>query len=125
MGSGMITPKPYRKRETARASLYRTDQWRKLRKLVIARDPVCTWCGIKPSTQADHVTHAPDNARFYDPTIIVGACRSCNMQRAGRERWKQEHELQAQSPKQKRLVEVGRTIDTIFDSLMLKQRRDE
>ena len=116
----MVVAKPYRSRRVGRDSLYATPQWRKLRKLIIQRDPVCTWCGVKPSTQADHVMHVPDNARFYDPTIIVGACRSCNMQRAGRERWRQEHELQAQSPKQKRLGEVTRTIDTMFDQLVAK-----
>lgn len=111
--------KAYRERRVKRHSLYTTPEWRKLRKLIIARDPICTWCGIKPSTQADHVMHAPDNARFYDPTIIVGACRSCNMQRAGRERWKQEHERLAQSPKQKRQAEVGRTLDALFDQVII------
>ena len=121
----MVVAKPYRKRETARASLYGTAQWKALRKMIVKRDPVCAWCGVKPSTQADHVMHVPNNSRFFDPTIIVGACRGCNMQRAGRERWRLEHELQAQSPKQKRLAEVGRTIDTMFDSLMLKHTKSE
>lgn len=56
--------------------------WRRLRLLVLARDPVCTICWQAPSTTADHViplSVRPDLAHV--PSNLRGSCGPCNYSR--------------------------------------------
>ena len=51
--------------------------WRKLRKMVLARDPVCKMCHRVPSTDADHIVPrraGGDN----DLNNLQGLCHSCH-----------------------------------------------
>jgi 5-methylcytosine-specific restriction endonuclease McrA len=59
-------------------------QWRKLRLLILQRDPICKLCSTyrpgrtpAPSTTVDHRT--PKNkGGTDDPTNLQGACHYCN-----------------------------------------------
>lgn len=57
--------------------------WQRLRRQILARDPVCTLCGTRPSTEVDHIVplhrgglSAPENLR--------GTCKPCNAGWRGR-----------------------------------------
>ena len=53
--------------------------WRRLREMVLARDPVCTICWRRPATTVDHVVPLsvrPDLAHVV--SNLRGACASCN-----------------------------------------------
>jgi 5-methylcytosine-specific restriction protein A len=58
---------------------YATAQWSNLRKLVLARDPLCMWpenggC-TKPSTIADHkIPHRGDRSLWADMNNLQGLC---------------------------------------------------
>jgi hypothetical protein len=63
-----------------RQRLYSGAAWRRLRRIVIARDKVCTSCGSDETRQLHHVkpwaTH-PD-LRF-DPDNVVLLCKPCHI----------------------------------------------
>ena len=64
------------------AAFYRSGEWRRLRKAVLARDPVCKTRGCgRPSTHCDHIVprsrggaDTADNCR--------GLCTSCHNRRS-------------------------------------------
>lgn len=58
--------------------------WRRLRKMVLARDPVCVTCRRRPSAHVDHIRakasggdDAMDNLR--------GLCEGCHMRKTARD----------------------------------------
>lgn len=61
--------------------IYSTKKWRELRAQVLREEPVCHWCGRRPSTQADHVVELARGGAPYDRSNLVGACRQCNSRR--------------------------------------------
>ena len=106
----------YRKRQTNKQSLYETTRWKKVRKLIIARDPVCHWCKSKPSTVADHLAHSKGDERFFDESNLVGSCWSCNAARAGKKRAMMH--APAPTPRTKARAEANELIDNMFARLM-------
>lgn len=75
------------------AHLYDGPRWQKLRKLVLAKHPVCTRCNERLSTLADHIVPAgvaieevkaskrfplDPWAGFYLMSNLTGLCRSCH-----------------------------------------------
>jgi len=60
---------------------YRTAEWRRLRAIVLARDPVCRTprCG-RPSSHVDHVTPRREGGSD-DPLNLRGLCESCHNRR--------------------------------------------
>lgn len=52
-------------------------RWRRLRKMVLARDPICTACKRAPSTDADHIV---PKSRGGQNTFenLQGLCHSCH-----------------------------------------------
>lgn len=63
-----------------------SSQWRKLRDLVLARDPICQECykrgHIQPSTDADHVSGDPSDNSMRN---LQGLCHSCHSRKTRRE----------------------------------------
>lgn len=58
---------------------YNCRQWQKLRKIVLARDPVCVICLRLASVIADHIIpHKGKRELFWDLTNLQGLCRSCH-----------------------------------------------
>ncbi len=70
--------------------LYSTARWKRLRRQILRRDPLCVECDkmgvVEPSTQADHVVpHAGDLDLFYDESNLQGLCRTCHSSKTGKE----------------------------------------
>jgi len=67
---------------------YHRAQWRNLRTLVLARDPICMWkegC-TAPSTDADHIIpHRGDYRMFCDLTNLQGLCHEHHSKKTSRE----------------------------------------
>ena len=64
--------------------IYGTARWKAIRKQVIEAQPICHWCQVKPSTQADHLIEVDRCDDPFDITLIVGSCASCNASRGAR-----------------------------------------
>jgi 5-methylcytosine-specific restriction endonuclease McrA len=56
--------------------------WRAIRAKVIARDPICKICGVRPSTHCDHI-EARTDAHAEDR--LQGLCGPCHDQKSSRE----------------------------------------
>jgi 5-methylcytosine-specific restriction protein A len=58
--------------------------WRKLRRRILARDPICTICHRAASTQVDH--HRPKaNGGDDNEMNLRGVCADCHGTKTGRE----------------------------------------
>lgn len=58
---------------------YRRAHWQRLRAMVLQRDPICQYCGRRPSTCVDHkIPHRGDYAKFCDPDNLAGSCKPCH-----------------------------------------------
>jgi 5-methylcytosine-specific restriction protein A len=56
--------------------------WEKLRQFVLYRDPVCQVCGLRPSTEVDHIIPG-DN---HSPANLQGICADpCHKEKTARE----------------------------------------
>ncbi len=78
---------------------YHSTAWRRLTGEIQRRDVyTCHWCG-GPSSLIDHVIRSDEAPeRFFDPSNLVAACRSCNQgRRQNGDAWKARH--QAESPR--------------------------
>lgn len=49
--------------------------WTEIRKRVLARDPTCKICGVRPSTHCDHIRAKTDDDR---PSQLQGVCATCH-----------------------------------------------
>lgn len=59
-------------------------RWRKLRRLILNRDPICKICGRRPSTEVDHLVPLAaggDNS----PTNLQGVCKRCHSKKTATE----------------------------------------
>lgn len=69
-------------REKRESSTERTydKRWRKLRKFVLARDPICMDCGEAPSTEVDHIIPRAPTQHAADVTEeeLQGLCKPCH-----------------------------------------------
>lgn len=69
-----------------RKRLYKTKQWRAVRKQILQRDPLCVMCKAAASNQVDHIKHDQNNSAFFDPANLRGTCATCNNKRGARDR---------------------------------------
>jgi 5-methylcytosine-specific restriction endonuclease McrA len=51
------------------------------REILLAGNPICHWCGIRPATQADHLR----SDAGHELSNLVPACADCNQRRGGAE----------------------------------------
>lgn len=56
--------------------------WAKIRARILARDPICKLCGIRPSEFCDHIVAKADD---HSETGLQGLCRPCHDQKSSRE----------------------------------------
>lgn len=56
--------------------------WSTIRKRVLARDPICKICGIRPSTVCDHKVAMADDHR---ETALQGICKPCDKAKSSSE----------------------------------------
>ncbi|MFD7861857.1 HNH endonuclease [Streptomyces sp. NPDC059783] len=54
--------------------------WEKIRARILARDPICCICGVRPSTHCDHIV-----AKTDDHTNLQGVCGPCHDQKSSAE----------------------------------------
>ncbi len=60
-------------------------RWLKLRRIVLARDPVCRICGNAASTDADHVVPIREGGAKWSLDNLQGACHVCHSKKTRRE----------------------------------------
>lgn len=56
--------------------------WARIRAEILARDPVCRICTVRPSTHCDHIVAKLDDHR---PEGLQGVCGPCHDQKSARE----------------------------------------
>lgn len=59
-------------------------KWRKLRKEILARDPVCTLCNRRPSEHVDHITSKAAGGND-SPTNLRGLCEKCHKKKTAQD----------------------------------------
>lgn len=56
--------------------------WRQIRARILARDPICTLCGVRPSTHCDHITAKTDD---HSEAGLQGVCAECHSRKSSAE----------------------------------------
>lgn len=56
--------------------------WKKIRARVLARDPICRICGVRPSTRCDHIVAKTDD---HTQAGLQGVCKECHDQKSSAE----------------------------------------
>ncbi|MGW3491751.1 HNH endonuclease signature motif containing protein [Streptomyces sp. NPDC001054] len=56
--------------------------WAKIRARILARDPVCALCGVRPSAFCDHIIAKADD---HSDTGLQGVCGPCHDQKSSAE----------------------------------------
>lgn len=56
--------------------------WRKIRARILARDPICVLCGVRPSEFCDHIVAKADD---HSDAGLQGLCRPCHDQKSSAE----------------------------------------
>ena len=75
----------YNERRGTAASRGYDHRWRKLRLMVLRKEPLCRECG-RGATVVDHVIpHRGDRALFNDPYNLQSLCKACHNKKSGRE----------------------------------------
>lgn len=70
-----------------------------IRPAILARDPICVLCGVRPSCVADHIKAKTDDHR---PAALQGVCGPCHDHKSGVE----GNEAKAAKPGRTRPQEV-------------------
>jgi 5-methylcytosine-specific restriction endonuclease McrA len=53
--------------------------WRRLREQVLAEEPVCRWCRVRPSTVVDHILPRSLYPHLaHERSNLAGSCWPCN-----------------------------------------------
>ena len=73
-----IKTKRWTKKDNGRLLPLNSDAWRKLRKQVLAKEPLCRHCAAQgltvPATEVDHMRGAADNSR----DALQALCKPCH-----------------------------------------------
>jgi 5-methylcytosine-specific restriction endonuclease McrA len=56
--------------------------WPKIRARILARDPICKKCGVRPSAFCDHIVAKADD---HSDAGLQGLCGPCHDQKSSRE----------------------------------------
>lgn len=61
----------------------RDAEWERLRTQVLARDPICVYCKVQPSTHVDHIV---PKSRGGEDSLdnCVGSCSTCNLRKGAK-----------------------------------------
>ena len=77
-------PKRTKQTRKARWHGYGTTRWRKLRKFMLALDPLCRECqGI--ATVLDHIQPVRDGGNPWEPANLQPLCAACHASKSGKE----------------------------------------
>lgn len=76
--------KPFQNAKRKNESLYRTCEWRQLRKETIEKNPCCYYCGSVDNLQVHHITPPKGNRDlFFDTDNLMVVCRYCHSRLTG------------------------------------------
>ncbi|MFF7308164.1 HNH endonuclease signature motif containing protein [Streptomyces sp. NPDC008137] len=56
--------------------------WAKIRARILERDPICTLCGVRPSTHCDHIVAKADD---HGEQGLQGVCGPCHDRKSSAE----------------------------------------
>ena len=89
--------KEYNKSNRPYKKLYNSNHWQRLRKHVLAKQPLCVIClkekRITPATVVDHIKpHKGDEKLFFDINNLQPLCKSCHDRKTAKEdgRWRRK-----------------------------------
>ena len=84
-------------------------RWKKLRKVVLARDPICQVCGEAAATQVDHIIpRRPDqHAADVMEEELQGLCASCHSRKTQQDVKEKSFDISRQSSKVSTLGDGG------------------
>ena len=68
------------KRDMESKSFYDSAAWRKTRKMVLKREPLCRMCG-KPATIVDHIIPIREGGKRLDASNLQPLCHACHNQK--------------------------------------------
>ncbi len=80
--SGMVPRTPETRGTTAERGY--GERWRRLRRMVLNRDPVCKACLREPSTDADHILAKAKGGKDTMDNL-QGMCHACHSAKTNRE----------------------------------------
>lgn len=66
--------------------------WAKIRAAILARDPICKICGVRPSAFCDHIVAKAD---LNGPADLQGVCGPCHDRKSSAE----GHDAQRNNPR--------------------------
>ena len=76
--------------DKSNASFYNSRQWRKLRLMILQRDPLCKECEKKnrfvSSVVADHILPINKGGAKYNPDNLQGLCTTCHNRKSARDK---------------------------------------
>jgi len=71
-------------------SFYNSRQWRKLRLVILQRDPVCKECErlgrVESSTVCDHIQPINKGGAKLNPSNLQGLCERCHNSKSARDK---------------------------------------
>ena len=83
------TPRPPYQAHAVRTSEYDTSLWRRMRKALLAREPLCRECvkegKLTSATIADHIRPVRDGADFFDASNHQPLCASHHARKSAKE----------------------------------------
>ncbi len=65
--------------------VYHSARWRRLRLIVLARDPLCRDCGDAAAVDADHIIPIDHGGDAWELSNLQGLCRGCHNRKTQRE----------------------------------------
>ena len=71
-----------RRKDPEQARFYGSARWQAIRRMIRERDPICTVCQRRASTQVHHLDGRWDN---NDPANLAGICGPCHASESGRQ----------------------------------------
>lgn len=71
--------------------------WRQIRARILARDPICKLCGVRPSTHCDHIEAKTDD---HSDAGLQGVCGLCHGRKSAAEGHEAKRKKRRRPPEQ-------------------------
>ena len=66
-------------------ALYYSARWKRLRKMVLCRDPICKICNRRASTSVDHIIPVTQGGK-EEMDNLQGLCEKCHNRKSAKEK---------------------------------------
>lgn len=78
--------KYFGERKHAPSKIYTTERWARLRKMILAQQPICIVSGCNsPASHVDHIIGINEGGPSFDINNLQGMCHSCHSRKTLRE----------------------------------------